>query len=107
MYVVSQRMQTVSEIMSGKFKPGEAVYGVRKCPACLIAGVDIGPPDDTKELSGVVHDGWCRLAERSPPKPAIAEPCPEPKKDPAHNRQLDEAFAKYFARVESMPAAKW
>jgi len=102
-YVVSVRDQTFFEIKSGKFAVGESVYGVRKCPACLIAGVKIGPPDESVEIQGIASEGWCQFAERAKPRPDVVTERPVPPIDPAYNRQLDEAFAKHFARVEPTP----
>jgi len=63
-YVFTQRYQNLSELLSGKYKAGELVYGIQRCPCCVLAGVAIGPPDASKDPSGIVAEGWCDFAER-------------------------------------------
>lgn len=63
-YVITKRYQTGAEMVSGRYKAGEMVYGIRMCPCCLLAGVTIGAPDESKDLVGVVAEGWCDFAER-------------------------------------------
>lgn len=63
-YVFTQRHQTYTDILSGKYKPGELVYGVRQCPGCLLVGADIGPLAVETDPVGIVAEGWCDFAER-------------------------------------------
>lgn len=63
-YVFTQRHQTLDEIVRRKYEVGELVYGLSRCPCCVLAGVEIGPPDASKDPSGIVAEGWCDFAER-------------------------------------------